>query len=87
MVIIEHDMDLLFDVTEMITVLDCGKVLADGSSNPVVETAYPLAQKLCPIKFCLRPCILKTQMALFLLIFHTTCATAYLGGIEINICT
>jgi branched-chain amino acid transport system permease protein len=45
MIIIDHDMDALFELAERITVLHQGRVLADGSPgeikrNPAVQEAY-----------------------------------------------
>jgi len=58
------------------------------SSNPTVETKYPLAQKCCPVKFFLFPRYTRAiWIALFPLRNPTTCETEYLGGIEISICT
>jgi branched-chain amino acid transport system ATP-binding protein len=42
---IEHDMDIVFGIAQRITVLDQGRVLADGtpdmiSANPAVRAAY-----------------------------------------------
>ena len=57
-----------------------------SSSLPHVDTKYPLAQNLSPVKFFLRlPKFLATYIALFPLIYPTTCATAYLGGIDTRI--
>src|SRR5664279_81585 len=60
----------------------------NASSHPTVDTKYPRAQKLCPTKFCFRPPYTRARcIALFPLINPITCATAYLGGIEIIMCT
>ena len=45
LLVIEHDMDVAFDLTNRITVLHYGKVIADGvahdvKSNPVVQEIY-----------------------------------------------
>jgi ABC-type branched-subunit amino acid transport system ATPase component len=45
LLVIEHDMDVAFELTDRITVLHYGKVVADGSrqevkSNPVVQEIY-----------------------------------------------
>ena len=45
LLIIEHDMDVAFELTDRITVLHYGKVVADGfshevKSNPVVQEIY-----------------------------------------------
>jgi branched-chain amino acid transport system ATP-binding protein len=45
MLFIEHDMDIVFDIAQRITVLDRGRVLADGppeqiSADPKVRAAY-----------------------------------------------
>ena len=45
LLVIEHDMDVVFDVTERITVLHDGKVIADGNrdevrGNPLVAEIY-----------------------------------------------
>ncbi len=45
MVIIDHDMDALFELAERITVLQEGRVLAEGTpaevkGNPQVQQAY-----------------------------------------------
>ena len=42
---IEHDMDIVFDIAQRITVLDQGRVLADGTpdmiaADPKVRAAY-----------------------------------------------
>lgn len=55
------------------------------SSLPTVDTKYPLAQKLCPVKFLFCPRkLLAMLMALFPLMKPTTCATLYLGGMLIS---
>src|SRR5664279_5624335 len=60
----------------------------NASSRPTVDTKYPRAQKLCPTKFCFRPPYTRARcIALFPLMNPITCATAYLGGIEIIMCT
>ena len=45
MIVIDHDMDALFDLAERITVLQEGRVLVEGTpdeikSNPLVQEAY-----------------------------------------------
>jgi branched-chain amino acid transport system permease protein len=45
MIVIDHDMDSLFELAERITVLQEGRVLADGppahiKANPRVQEAY-----------------------------------------------
>ena len=62
--------------------------LMSSSFLPNVDTKYPLAQKFSPVKFLLRfPKFLAIHIALLPLTYPTTCATAYLGGIDISICT
>ena len=59
-----------------------------SSSRPTVDTKYPRAQKWCPTK--LRPRSKWTRamwIALFPLMYPTTCATECFGGIDINMCT
>jgi len=36
---IEHDMDIVFDIAQRITVLDRGRVLADGSPEQISADA------------------------------------------------
>jgi branched-chain amino acid transport system permease protein len=45
MIIIDHDMDSLFELAERITVLHQGRILAEGTTdeikaNPAVQEAY-----------------------------------------------
>ena len=45
LLVIEHDMDVAFELTDRITVLHYGKVIADGlshevKSNPIVQEIY-----------------------------------------------
>ena len=45
MVLVEHDMDVVFDLADQITVLVAGRVIASGSAdeirnNPLVQTSY-----------------------------------------------
>ncbi|MCB1545582.1 MAG: branched-chain amino acid ABC transporter permease/ATP-binding protein, partial [Rhodoblastus sp.] len=45
MIVIDHDMDAIFDLAERITVLSEGKVLVEGTpeeikNDPVVQEAY-----------------------------------------------
>ena len=45
LLVIEHDMDVAFELTNRITVLHYGKVIADGlghevKSNPLVQEIY-----------------------------------------------
>jgi branched-chain amino acid transport system permease protein len=45
MIIIDHDMDSLFELVERVTVLQEGRVLVEGTpdeikSNPLVQEAY-----------------------------------------------
>jgi branched-chain amino acid transport system ATP-binding protein len=42
--VIEHDMDVAFELTDRITVLHYGKVVADGLRRDV--TANPLVQEI-----------------------------------------
>jgi hypothetical protein len=58
------------------------------SSRPTVETKYPRAQKLSPVKFLGFPINLRAMwMALFPFTYPTTCDTEYLGGIDTSIGT
>ncbi|GHV91168.1 hypothetical protein AGMMS50268_16710 [Spirochaetia bacterium] len=57
-------------------------------SPATVDTLYPLAQRFCPVKFfCLPTNLRAIAIALFPLMYPTTWATEYFGGISISICT
>ena len=59
-----------------------------ASSRPTVDTQNPRAQKCCPTKFrFLSPYTRARWIALFPLMNPITYDTAYLGGIEISMCT
>ena len=62
--------------------------LISSSFLPHVDTKYPLAQSFSPVKLFLRLLkFLAIYIALFPLIYPTTCATAYFGGIDTSIWT
>ena len=59
-----------------------------SSSNPTVDTKYPLAQNTSPVKFLAFPVNHRAiVMALLPFIYPTTLATAYFGGMLKHMCT